>query len=100
MTTTTLIQLSPDDLQAMLERVVSQPRPAPATPPDPAPRKHAYTVAEAAEQIGYSKAIVLRFIREGTLNSRGKRIYLRALELTRADYRITPDDLDRFLNQF
>lgn len=63
-------------------------------------RKHAYTVAEVAEQIGYSIPTIRGFIREGRRGRGGKTIKLKARELTAGDYRILPADLDEFLTHF
>ena len=97
----TLYSCSPDDIEAAMIRVV-----APlverirtlemAT----GSAKHLYTTREAGQRIGYSAEIIRRFIREGTTDRKGKRVYLKFKELTNGDYRIRPVDLDAFLAHF
>lgn len=97
----TQFELSPEDLKAILLEVLA--------PVEErlrgleivaGTRKHAYTVAETAVQIGYSKQMVFQFIKSGRIDSKGRKNYLKHHEITRGDYRITPADLDEFLSHF
>jgi len=101
MTVSTTFNATPDDLKAMLIEVVS-----PLTERIrelelmAGTRKHAYTVAEVANQIGYKPATVLTFIHEGRTARNGKKVKLLAKEPTVGDYRILPADLDNWLSRF
>ena len=92
---------SPDDLKRMLQEVV--------TPlverireleVIAGTRKHAYTVAQVAELIGYKPPTVLTFIHEGRKARNGKTVRLRCIEPTSGDYRVLPQDLDVWLSHF
>jgi IS30 family transposase len=63
-------------------------------------KKHAYTVAEVADQIGYHPRTIHEFIREGRKDRRGKMRQLSAKEITQGQYRITPESLAEFLGYF
>ncbi|NID09343.1 helix-turn-helix domain-containing protein [Fibrivirga algicola] len=93
--------MSPDDLQAMLtkanEGFAADLRELQART---AHVKHAYTIKEVAEKIGYSVDTVRTFIKEGRRAKGGKTARLKAREITAGDYRITPADLDAFIAQF
>ena len=92
---------TPDDLEAALVRVV-----APLVERIreleimTGSIKHVYTVNQVCDRIGYKVDTVRRFIREDETNAKGKRIYLKAKEITKGDYRIAPADLDTFLAHF
>lgn len=101
MTVTTLITLSPEELEALISKAIA--------PYAEAVRsievkigihKHAYTVAEVAEKIGYSKRIVLDFIRNGRKDGRNKIRRLPHLEVTTGEYRVLPSDLENWLSYF
>lgn len=99
MNVSTTFQASPDDLRAMLSEAVS-PLLSRIRELEVPTRKHAYTVAECAEQIGYKPATLLTFIHQGRKARTGKLIRLHAKEITTGDYRILPADLDAFLSHF
>lgn len=63
-------------------------------------RKHAYTITEAAEQIGYKPDTVRSFVRKGRRGRNGKMHFLKAVEITVGDLRVLPADLDEFLSHF
>lgn len=101
MTVTTLITLSPDDLEALISRAVAPFAEAIKSLEEKVKvRKHVYTVAEVAEQIGYTIPTVQSFIRQGRKARNGDVIRLQAKEPTKGDYRVTPDELDRWLSFF
>jgi hypothetical protein len=97
----TMFSGTPDDLKAMLCSVIE-----PLTERIreleiiAGTRKHAYTTAEVAEQIGYKVPTVLGFIHTGKKARNGKMIKLKHKEITNGDYRILPADLDSFLAHF
>ena len=97
----TLFTASPADLQAMLAEAV---RPIAHELRElqlrSAHQKHAYTVREVAEKIGYSPDTVRTFIHAGRAAKNGKTARLTAREITTGDYRITPADLDAFIAHF
>ncbi|WP_020603311.1 hypothetical protein [Spirosoma spitsbergense] len=101
MQSVTTFQATPDDLEAMLHRAIM-----PLTDRIrelelmAGSRKHAYTVAEVAQQIGYKSATVLTFIHQGRKARNGKTIKLPHKEPTAGDYRILPADLDTWLSHF
>ena len=99
MNVSTTYNASPDDLRAIMVDVVA-PLVERIRYLETGPRKHAYTTAEAAAQIGYSKATVLQFIRDGRKARNGRTVQLPAHEITPGDYRIRPEDLDSFIAHF
>lgn len=92
---------TPEDLEAALSRVVSplieRIRELEISAGS---AKHLYTTKEAGDRIGYSPDLIREFIRDGKLNAKGKRIYLKAKVITKGDYRIVPSDLSAFLSHF
>lgn len=63
-------------------------------------RRHAYTVAEVAEQISFHSNTVLEFIHTGRKAKNGRLIQLKAKEISKGVYRIIPKDLDEWLAHF
>ena len=101
MTVKTLFDGSPDDMQAMmaeaLRPLVERIR---ALEIATGSYKHAYTVTEVAQRIGYSTKTIREFIRIGRRGRNGRTVTLRAFEITTGNLRVLPTDLDAFIRQF
>lgn len=95
--TTTLIQLSPDELQQTISNAVEAA--LKRVTPQAAP-KLLLTVKEVGEQIGYSKSTVLTFVHQGRKARSGKEIRLPVVEITTGDFRVKADDLAAWISHF
>ncbi|CCG99810.1 hypothetical protein FAES_1800 [Fibrella aestuarina BUZ 2] len=101
MNTQMVITVSPDELQAMLDKSVAPLKAEIATlRTQISTSKYAYTPDEVGEMIGYSADSIRQFIREGRKARGGKLVTLKATEIIPGYFRVRPADLNQFLNQF
>jgi hypothetical protein len=92
---------TPEDLEAALSRVIApleqRLRELEITAGSD---KHLYTVTDVAQRTGYGKDTIRKFITQGVIDRKHRLTFLKAKEITKGDYRITPAQLDEFVSHF
>jgi hypothetical protein len=101
----TQVNLSPDELIAKItESVLGMLAPHTSALRDVETKvgtqKHAYTLQEVADRIGYKVCTIRALVKKGRVARNGQLVRLPALEITPGDFRVTPADLDEFLSKF